>query len=1028
MLRDPASLLRISRKASIANAAMAALAVVMAGVPGSASAEDFANFESAHVHPVALSADSQKLLVVNTPDSRLSIFEIGAEGALSLSSEVPVGIDPVSLAVHGGEVWVVNHISDSISVVDVATERIVETIQTGDEPTDIVFAAGRAFVSLAGNRDHLRIYDAASRAEVAQLDIFGDDPRSLAVSEDGTEVYLVVLESGNLTSSIHFGRVVAGGGPPAPSPPKAPPLPAAPETALIVKFDPNAGTWIDEAGTSWADSDELLLADHDLFVIDTSTLSLSRTVSTVGTTLFNVAVQPGSGDLWVANTEALNHVRFEPNLRGHFVDTRMTVVEAATGDRRHLDLNPHIDYGVSPGPPEERARSVAMPGDTRFSADGGTAYVAAFGSAAVTVIDTIDDSFDRIAVGGGPSGLALDESKQRLYVVNRFENSISIVDTALRQQVGTIGIAGSSFFDPTPQNVREGRRFLYDAASTSGHGDVACASCHVFGNFDGLGWDLGDPTGSFVPYGQVDWLTFFIETSPPTKGFHPMKGPMVTQTLRGLAGTEPFHWRGDRRDFAHFNGAFVSLMGTAEPLSTSDMGLFVDFAMSIRMPPNPYRTLDDGLPATIAVPALGGFGALVDADPSRGQDIYENGIDAEGTRNCITCHPAQIGTDGRIVPRLPTLESQDTKIAQLRNLYEKVTFARQSILGTTQNVGPPIQKSGFGVLHAGASSASEFFFAYFLNEQVGLDVPQDVEAFTLAFPTGTAPIVGRQFTVGDVAALTPDTDAMVELMMEQAALGNCDLVVQGSFASGLVGYVYNPASGLHTANSRGLPPVPDAMLRASLEGDDKLTYTAVPPGSGIRLGIDRDRDTWRDGDELSSGSNPADAGSFLVDCATNGPNSLAGAVLKMTANAVSFEDGKLSVRGAVDLAGRLTPPILLHETGMVLDVRDASDQSILQRRILPGAWRLRGESRWSYRDKSGALAAGITKIVVREDDGLFRFSIRGRGIGANVQASAFPLEMIVVFGAADQEAGGQCGRVLLPADRCRISRETLSCR
>jgi len=42
-----------------------------------------------------------------------------------------------------------------------------------------------------------------------------------------------------------------------------------------------------------------------------------------------------------------------------------------------------------------------------------------------------------------------------------------------------------------------------------------------------------------------------------------MKGPMTTQTLRGLNGLDPFHWRGDRTNFTHFNVAFPGLMGSS---------------------------------------------------------------------------------------------------------------------------------------------------------------------------------------------------------------------------------------------------------------------------------------------------------------------------------------------------------------------------------------------------------------------------------------------------------------------------------
>ena len=54
-----------------------------------------------------------------------------------------------------------------------------------------------------------------------------------------------------------------------------------------------------------------------------------RYFSSVGTNLFDIAVQSGAGDLWVANTEARNLVRFEPALRGHFIDHRLSRVPLA---------------------------------------------------------------------------------------------------------------------------------------------------------------------------------------------------------------------------------------------------------------------------------------------------------------------------------------------------------------------------------------------------------------------------------------------------------------------------------------------------------------------------------------------------------------------------------------------------------------------------------------------------------------------------------------------------------------------------
>ena len=55
----------------------------------------------------------------------------------------------------------------------------------------------------------------------------------------------------------------------------------------------------------------------------------------------------------------------------------------------------------------------------------------------------------------------------------------------------------------------------------------------------------------------------------------------------------------------------------------------------------------------------------------------------------------------------------------------------------------------------------------------------------------------------------------------------------------------------------------DAALRAQATvAGQELTYTCVPPGSGARIGIDRDEDGFLDRDELDAGTDPADPGSL----------------------------------------------------------------------------------------------------------------------------------------------------------------------
>jgi YVTN family beta-propeller protein len=848
---------------------------------------DFRNFESGHTHPIALSAGGDQLYAVNTPEGQLSIFDVEGDGSLTLAASVAVGLDPVSLAVRPGssEVWVANHLSDTVSIVDVATRAVVGTIAAGDEPTDVVFASGRAFVSLAGNQDRVKVYNASTRALLTTIDIFGDDPRALASNAAGTEVYLVVLESGNHSTTLFHELVADGGGPPSPNPPRAGGLGPAPAVGLIVQFNPATGDWEDETGDDWSNFVDFTMTDSDLFVIDAdaATPSVIDTVSRVGTILFDVAPRPGSSEIWVPNTDARNLVRFEPNLRGHLVATRVSKVNpAGAGTVTPVDLNPHINYSVTPGSAGEISDSLAHPGDGVFNAAGTTYYLTAFGSGTVGVLNSSGSVTDLIEVGGGPSGVALHEGHARLYVLNRFENTISIVDTGTNAQVALTGVAGPSQFDPSPDVIKVGRKFLYDARITSGHGDTACATCHVFGNFDNLAWDLGDPQGSFVDYDDIPWETFGPLLGPSTQGFDPMKGPMTTQTLRGLEDLEPFHWRGDRQNFQHFNGAFVDLMGmdglcevtvqACDPetpcpsgqrclgLSTSDMDAYTDFINTVRFPSNPFRNLNNTVPTSILVPDnVPPIGGPVSANPQTGQGDYSGVALDAGFFTCNNCHSLPTGTSTNLFNGSAEGESQDFKIPHLRNMYEKIGFdplrpGLQS--GNPDNVAAAVQKRGFGFLHDGSVSLSEFLAAGVFTSDPTQE--RNMFAFMMAFPTETPPCVGWQQTVTSANAGDSIVISTINGLINRAEAGDCDIIARGVLGGVAKGFAYDTVSNLMVPDSLLEMPVSQSTLRASVAGADVLTFGGVPAGAGVRYGIDRDRDTFLDRTETSLGYDPAD--------------------------------------------------------------------------------------------------------------------------------------------------------------------------
>src|ERR1041384_1499113 len=149
----------------------------------------YVNFEGKQTSPIRLSPDGTRLFAVNTPDARLSVFDVTLPSNPRLIAEIPVGIEPVSVNPRNNdEVWVVNEVSDSISIVSVSQRMVVDTLYVKDEPADVVFAGGKAFVS-AARKNMVAVFDPSTHSLIPTTPLFGKTPRALAVSSDGSKVY-----------------------------------------------------------------------------------------------------------------------------------------------------------------------------------------------------------------------------------------------------------------------------------------------------------------------------------------------------------------------------------------------------------------------------------------------------------------------------------------------------------------------------------------------------------------------------------------------------------------------------------------------------------------------------------------------------------------------------------------------------------------------------------------------------------------------------------------------------------------------
>lgn len=830
------------------------------------------NLESPQSHPLALGPNGQWLAAVNTYGDRIELFEL-VDGTPQHRRSIHTGLDPVSLRFRDAEeLWVANHVSDSITILELPSGRIKHLLKTDDEPADIVFSesGNRAFVSCS-QVNRVLSYDLSDlEAAPEVIEIAGEDPRALAVSPDGRYVFAAVFESGNGTTVIGGGRadddsmlayppnvVSAPDGPyQGVNPPPNSGDEISPKGSILIQNKPVSlivrksadGRWMDDNKGDWTsfvsgeratDSGRVKgwdLVDHDLAIIDTTTRQVHYAKGLMNICMA-VSVNTKDGTIAVIGTDATNHIRYEPNLKGTFIRVQQATLKLrgdGTAETVSLeDLNPHLDYTEATVSQNIRNLSLGDPRAIAFAPDAGRAYIAGMGSNNIIVTDGKGGRFadsKPIEVGEGPTGLALSKTEDRLYVLNRFDGSISVVDTASATEIQRV-----PFDDPTPPVIKEGRRHLFDTHQTSGLGQASCASCHVDGRMDRLAWDLGDPSQFNLRRERFvdDSGSSSASLKQKTVQYGMAKGPMVTQTLQDIVGNGPFHWRGDQNELSDFNIFYETLLGDDERLTDDEMTEFENYLNTLSFPPNPFRETDNSAPESIPLPdhfALveGKRVSLPDGDPSKGKTLFrQQSLEHFHGRNCADCHQSG-GTSGGggystppnqpAVTQLTSLTQAEFKPSQLRNLHEKIGF----------DAGSQQSLSGFGYLHDGTIDTLSRYLSQPQFEESAS--PQDL-ADTIAFllvrhgaevPAPASPEIesfrtGSQFRGTDLqmlGILNGSPQSLAKAM--HAGIGN-QFKIQPEINPGLHAF----AVGAFLSKAERSHGTLTAVLHATIEGEKR---------------------------------------------------------------------------------------------------------------------------------------------------------------------------------------------------------------
>ena len=531
-----------------------------------ASPQSEAGVNQRYLSPIemAFSPDGRWLYVVCQAADELRVVDIQSGRVVHT---VPVEHVPrgIALSPDGLSIYVTNAWSDTVSVIDAETLKTVRTLPTGFEPTGIVSdRAGKTLYVANRLSNDISVIDVSTGQEVKRL-LAGRGASYLALSADGKWVY-----------GTHI--------------------------------YPNAGAFRTQPNS-------------EITVIDTARQAVverKRLHNVAG--VFHVAIS-ADGRLGVAaqlrpkNLIPLAHVE-----HGWAFGDSLTLFGDDVG-------------GVVQVPLDELDRYYALPWGVAITPDKLKIFVTTAGSENVTVIDVrklLDftrsstragrQSFvndlsaasnyvtARIPVAHNPRGVLLSPDGKRLYVANRLDDNISVIDTSTDKVVSTIDLGG-----PTTANALRRGEQLFFTADYAFQGQFGCANCHLDATIDGLQWDL-EPDG----FG---------------------KDIVDNRSLESLAGTEPFKWNGGNADMPTECGPrtekYFYRSQSYTPQQLTDL---VSYVYSLPFRPNRYRPANGEL-----TPAQERGKALFE------RTKYKSGRLIPEKNQCAYCHSGPKHTNQRQV-------------------------------------------------------------------------------------------------------------------------------------------------------------------------------------------------------------------------------------------------------------------------------------------------------------------------------------------------------------------------------------------
>ncbi len=571
-------------KQRFALAALCAAAISVAGLwqPRVTAVAAQQNDQYASPLELLLSPDGVRLYVLCQGADEVRVLDAITGRELQA---IPVGHIPrgFSLSPDGSRLFVTNSWDDTVTVIDTKANAVTATWKAGFEPSGVIEdRAGKMLFVADRIGNDITVLDAATGEGKDTLEA-GRGASYLALSPDGSRLFATHVY-------------------PNPVPHRTPPQ------SEITIIDPARARVIDRIK---------LPAIAGVFHI-----ALSRD-GRLGV----------AAELHPKNLVPLAHVEHG----WAFVDT-LTVFGPAVGRTVEVPLDELDHY-------------YAMPFGVAIAPDSSRIYVTNGGSACVTVIDTqrmlayirahpqpFEEDLSasshyviaHIDVGKNPRGLVLSRDGARLFVANRLDDTISVIDTHTNHVVETLRLRG-------PEKVsalRRGEQTFY-TAEWAFQGQFGCSNCHIDSTFDGMQWDL-EPDG----FG---------------------KDIVDNRLIEDLRGTEPFKWNGGNPTLAVECGPrtekYFFRSQTFNDLILADL---VTYIRSLPSRPNRFRSANGELTPP----------------QERGRVLFNRTVDKLGQpipqiNQCAYCHSGPKGTSQKsfdVGTGKPTDNSGKLDTPQLMNI------------------------------------------------------------------------------------------------------------------------------------------------------------------------------------------------------------------------------------------------------------------------------------------------------------------------------------------------------------------------